>query len=94
MPSYGEGLPKVVLEAAATGMPIIATNVNGCRECVRPGYNGFLVQPMNQKDLAKAMEACILNTLNLTQFSKNSYEMIKNHYSLELIALEYFKALN
>ena len=49
---------------------------------------------MNQKDLAAAMEACILNTLNLTQFSKNSYEMIKNHYSLELIAEEYFKALN
>ena len=94
MPSYGEGLPKVVLEAAATGMPIIATNVNGCRECVRSGYNGFLVQPMNQEDLAKAMEACILNTLNLTQLSKNSYEMIKNHYSLELIAEEYFKALN
>jgi len=94
MPSYGEGLPKVVLEAAATGMPIITTNVTGCRECVSSGYNGFLVQPMNQKDLAAAMEACILNTLNLRQFSKNSYEMIKNHYSLELIAEEYFKALN
>jgi len=94
MPSYGEGLPKVVLEAAATGMPIITTNVNGCRECVSSGYNGFLVQPMNHKDLATAMEACILNTLNLTKYSKNSHEMIKNQYSLELIAEEYFKALN
>jgi len=94
MPSYGEGLPKVVLEAAATGMPIITTDVNGCRECVSSGYNGFLIQPMNQEDLATAMEACILNTLNLTKYSKNSHEMIKNQYSLELIAEEYFKALN
>ena len=49
---------------------------------------------MNQKDLAAAMEACILNTLNLTQFSKNSYEMIKNEFSIELISKEYFKVLS
>lgn len=94
MPSYGEGLPRVVLEAAATGMPIITTNVHGCRECVMPGYNGLLVEPMNEIELAEAMESFILNTLDLSQYSKNSYEMVKNDYSLELIAQEYFKALN
>ena len=94
MPSYGEGLPRVVLEAAATGMPIITTNVHGCRECVMPGYNGLLVEPMNEIELAEAMESFILNTLDLSQYSKNSYEMVKNDYSLELIAKEYFKALN
>ncbi len=94
MPSYGEGLPKVVLEAAATGLPIIATNVNGCRECVMPNYNGLLIEPMNALSLAEAMEICILNTLKLSQYSKNSYEMIKNEFSIELISKEYFKALN
>lgn len=94
MPSYGEGLPRVVLEAAATGMPIITTNVHGCRECVMPGYNGLLVEPMNEIELAEAMESFILNTLDLSQYSKNSYEMVKNDHSLELIAQEYFKALN
>jgi glycosyltransferase involved in cell wall biosynthesis len=94
MPSYGEGLPRVVLEAAATGMPIITTNVNGCRECVMPGYNGLLVEPMNEIELAEAMESFILNRLDLSQYSKNSYEMVKNDYSLKLIAKEYFKALN
>jgi glycosyltransferase involved in cell wall biosynthesis len=94
MPSYGEGLPRVVLEAAATGMPIITTNVHGCRECVMPGYNGLLVEPMNEIELAEAMESFILNTLDLSQYSKNSYEMVKNDYSLELIAQEYFKVLN
>jgi glycosyltransferase involved in cell wall biosynthesis len=94
MPSYGEGLPRVVLEAAATGMPIITTNVHGCRECVMPGYNGLLVESMNEIALAEAMESFILNTLVLSQYSKNSHEMVKNNYSLKLIAKEYFKALN
>ena len=94
MPSYGEGLPRVVLEAAATGMPIITTNVHGCRECVMPGYNGLLVESMNEIALAEAMESFILNTLDLSQYSKNSHEMVKNNYSLKLIAKEYFKALN
>ena len=94
MPSYGEGLPRVVLEAAATGMPIITTNVHGCRECVMPGYNGLLVKPMNKIELAEAMESFILNRLDLSQYSKNSYEMVKNDYSIELIAKEYLNALN
>jgi glycosyltransferase involved in cell wall biosynthesis len=94
MPSYGEGLPKVALEAASTGMPIIATDVNGCRECVIPGHNGFLVEAMDAKGLAKAMESLIVNTLNLSQYSRNSYQMVKNEYSLELITKEYLNALN
>ncbi len=47
MPSYGEGLPDSIYDSF-TGMPIITTNVHGCRECVMPGYNGLLVEPMNE----------------------------------------------
>lgn len=94
MPSYGEGLPKVALEAAATGLPIIATDVNGCTECVKHEYNGLLVEPANVLNLAKAMESFILNTSKLSQYSKNSHELIKNDFTLELISDEYFKALN
>ena len=43
LPSYREGLPKVLLEAASTGRPLVATDVPGCREIVSDGYNGFLV---------------------------------------------------
>ena len=94
MPSYGEGLPKVALEAAATGLPIIATDVNGCRECVKHEYNGLLVEPADALNLAKAMESFILNTSKLSQYSKNSHELIKNDFTLELISNEYFKVLN
>jgi glycosyltransferase involved in cell wall biosynthesis len=52
------------------------------------------VEAMDAKGLAKAMESLIVNTLNLSQYSRNSYQMVKNEYSLELITKEYLNALN
>jgi glycosyltransferase involved in cell wall biosynthesis len=55
LPSYHEGLPRAVLEAMAMARPIIATDVPGCRETVRPGENGWLVPVRDGRALAKAM---------------------------------------
>jgi glycosyltransferase involved in cell wall biosynthesis len=52
---YGEGVPKALLEAAASGRPIVATDVRGCREIVRPGVNGLLVPAGNSAMLAQAI---------------------------------------
>src|SRR5262249_16913452 len=49
--SYREGLPKSLVEAAACGRPIIATNVTGCRDVVRQGVSGFLV-PLGDTEAA------------------------------------------
>jgi glycosyltransferase involved in cell wall biosynthesis len=56
LPSRREGLPKSLLEAAACGRPLIATDVPGCREIVRPEVTGLLVAPDNPAALADAME--------------------------------------
>ncbi len=59
LPSYREGLSRVLLEAGSMSKPIITTNVTGCREVVDNGYNGFLVTPKSSKSLALAIEKMI-----------------------------------
>jgi len=55
MSSSWEGMPNVLLEASATGLPIVATDVGGNREVVLDGITGFLVPPRNPEALAEAM---------------------------------------
>lgn len=61
LPSYREGLPKILLEAAACGRPIITTNVAGCREVVENGVNGYFVPAKDAKELENAMKELILD---------------------------------
>ena len=55
LPSYHEGVPRFLLEAAATGLPIVATDVEGCRAVVKSGGNGLLVPVRNAQALADAI---------------------------------------
>jgi glycosyltransferase involved in cell wall biosynthesis len=56
---YREGLPRVLIEAAAAGRPIVATDVPGCREVVIDGLNGYLVPPRNVNALADALASLL-----------------------------------
>ena len=55
LPSYREGAPRSLVEAAAVGLPIVATDVPGCREVVEPGVNGMLVPVREVEPLAAAI---------------------------------------
>lgn len=59
LPSYREGTPRILIEAAAAGLPIVTTDVPGCREVVRHGVNGFLVPPRDAPRLAEAIASVI-----------------------------------
>jgi glycosyltransferase involved in cell wall biosynthesis len=59
LPSYREGTPKILLEAAACGLPIVATDVPGCREIVSHGHNGLLVPARDSAALASAIRLLI-----------------------------------
>jgi glycosyltransferase involved in cell wall biosynthesis len=58
---YREGLPRVLVEASAAGLPIVTTDVPGCREVVRKGRNGLLVPPRNTAALADALQFLLEN---------------------------------
>ena len=59
LPSYREGLSRVLLETASMAKPIITTNVPGCKEVVDHGVNGYLCKPRNINDLVSKMELMI-----------------------------------
>ncbi|MCR4902206.1 MAG: glycosyltransferase family 4 protein [Butyrivibrio sp.] len=56
LPSYHEGMSNVLMEAAATGRPVLTTNINGCKETVDDGISGILFKPRDQEALLNAME--------------------------------------
>jgi glycosyltransferase involved in cell wall biosynthesis len=59
LPSFGEGVPTVLLEAAASGRAIVTTDVPGCRDVVEHGVNGLLVPAHDEKALAQALRTLI-----------------------------------
>ncbi len=56
LPSYREGFPNVLLQAGAMGLPVIASNINGCNEIIDDNFNGWLVSPRDVEDLRGKME--------------------------------------
>ena len=61
LPSYREGVPNVILEAMASGLPVVATEVGGIPEIVESGVNGFLVPAMNAKGLKDVIEMSLIH---------------------------------
>ena len=59
LPSYHEGMANTNLESAATGRPVITTNISGCKEAVVDGESGFLCEVRNADDLYKKMKQFI-----------------------------------
>lgn len=93
LPSYREGLSKIILEALAIGRPIIATNVPGCSELVISGYNGYLIKSQSQISLFNAL----VKFIHLPNSSKNKYSKNSREYSYkfneETVIKSYLKQL-
>lgn len=85
LPSYREGLPKVLIEAAASGRPIVTTDTPGCREIVRDGENGFLVPVHNAVALAKALRKLIKDPLLREKLGKRGREIAVEKYSIDKV---------
>lgn len=88
LPSYREGLPKALLEAAASGRAIVATDVPGCREAVQHNENGLLVPARNAADLAAALRLLIENPPLRRRFGLRGRKMAEQEFSVEKITAE------
>lgn len=94
LPSYREGLPRSLLEAAAMGKPLIATDVPGCREIVSDGNNGFLCAARDPSSLATAIRKLLtLPTDARAEMGKKSREMVENRYDEKIVHRIYLDAL-
>jgi len=85
LPSYREGLPLSLLEAAACGRPLVATDVPGCREIARPGVNAFLVPLDDTEALANAIDHLALDPQLRREFGKGGRELVELKFSSERI---------
>ncbi|MCG7979957.1 MAG: glycosyltransferase family 4 protein [Candidatus Thiodiazotropha endolucinida] len=85
LPSYREGLPKVLLEAAATGRAIVATDVPGCREIVIEGENGLLVPARESRPLADALRRLITNPALRQSMGQKGRAMAEAEFSIHQV---------
>ncbi len=86
LPSYyGEGVPKVLLEAASVGRAIVTTDMPGCRETVEDGVTGILVEPKSAWSLADALEKLIKNKDLRASMGRGARARIESGFTVEQV---------
>lgn len=88
LPSYREGLPKVLIEAAASGLPIVTTDVPGCREIVRHGENGLLVPVRDVSALVEAIQSLVEDAELRRRLGAKGREIAVAEFSIERVVSE------
>jgi glycosyltransferase involved in cell wall biosynthesis len=88
LPSLREGVPKVLIEAAACGRAIVTTDAPGCREIVREGENGFLVPVRDSKALADALKILIESAPLRALMAAKGREIAVSEFSVERVVDE------
>ncbi len=94
LPSYREGLPKTLLEAASCRLPIVTTNVEGCKEICFDNFNGIIVPPRNHISLSIAIEKILANPRLADFYGENGRKLVENRFSIEIIKKKFLKVYN
>ncbi len=83
--TYGEGIPKVLIEAAACGRPVVTTDMPGCREIVRHNENGLLVPPKNAVALADALQQLLENPDLRWKMGSRGRKIVEQEFAQEFV---------
>lgn len=94
LPSYREGSPRTLIEAAAMGRPIITTNVTGCRDVVLPGQSAFLCEVRSAESLANSMLQFIgLSESAREEMGRAGRVHMETHYDERIVVEAYRRVL-
>jgi glycosyltransferase involved in cell wall biosynthesis len=88
-------MPKSILEACAMNLPVIATDVPGCREIITDNFNGILCMPKNVDSLKSALlKILTMDTTQRIQLGKNGRERVTNLYDEQIVVQSALDCLN
>ena len=94
LPSYREGTPRALLEAAAMARPIVTTDSVGCRNVVDDGINGYLCKPKNSSDLADKMLRILSMSHNEREvMGLRGREKVKREFDEKIVIRKYLEAI-
>lgn len=94
LPSYREGISFSLMEGAAAGKPLVATNAVGCKDIVDDGITGYLCNVKDSKDLAKQMEKIIsMSEEERIQMGLKGREKMKNEFGIDIVINKYVEVL-
>lgn len=93
LPSYREGFPKVLMEASATGLPSITTDVPGCRDAVVNNFTGFLIEPKSVEQLVSSLIILIENQALRTQMGNSARRHAEKNFDVNIIAHRHLEIL-
>jgi glycosyltransferase involved in cell wall biosynthesis len=93
LPTFREGFSRVLLEAAAVGLPIISTNVTGVRDFTRHNQEAILIEPQDSEALANAMIKIATNKKFADNLAENALKHVKQ-FSLKNVSKQYITIFN
>lgn len=96
LPSYREGFPNSVLEAAAMGIPAVATDINGSNEIIKHGVNGLLLPPRDEDALFEAMKTMVQNEGLREKMAENARPLVAGRFNQKLVRkamMDYYRNL-
>jgi glycosyltransferase involved in cell wall biosynthesis len=85
LPSYREGMPKALLEAAAAGCAVVTTDTPGCRESILPGVSGDLVPPRQVGPLVAALDGLIGDRLRRESYGRAGRKLAADRFDIRAI---------
>ena len=94
LPSYREGLSKVLIEAGSSGLPCVTTDVPGCRDVIINDYNGLIIRPKDSESLLMAMNKMLNHSRQeISNLGVNARKNIEEKFSLNTVNTTYINEI-